>query len=135
MTEDNKRIKIAEHCGIIICAGCLNAIDDQVCCCGDDTSKHNGWEGHSATAQGCTCGYAKQPQHSWAGVPDYFRDLNAMHEVEMSLNDEQRKTMRGQMGEAERATGKEKLTGIVHATAAQRAEAFGLTLKLWNNND
>jgi len=59
-------------------------------------------------------------------LPDYLNDLNAMHEAELTLTDEQ----------WERYW--HELNGIVlgvlylpRATAAQRAEAFLKTLNLW----
>jgi hypothetical protein len=68
-------------------------------------------------------------------IPDYLNDLNAMNEVEQNL---------GGMDKAEfavqlcRVVGKDWPSGIgggsfahVHATAAQRAEAFLRTLNLY----
>lgn len=67
-------------------------------------------------------------------VPDYLNDLNAMHEAEKVLTDEQWPQYRDELRTV-------VLGGIrlisqwckadIHATAAQRAEAFGLTLGLW----
>lgn len=57
-------------------------------------------------------------------LPDYLNDLNAMHEAEKTLSEDNRKSYRGWL--------------VVvccgnhwHATAAQRAEAFLRTLNLW----
>lgn len=71
--------------------------------------------------------------------PKYFTDLNAMHEAEKVL-------ISGQVGDYEAwiidflkvvsvphaslATG--NLYKLIHATAEQRAEAFGKTLNLWD---
>jgi hypothetical protein len=58
------------------------------------------------------------------GIPNYYNDLNAMHEAEKVLTNEQWV-----------AYGKElsrlKVFPMVHATARQRAEAFLRTLWKW----
>jgi hypothetical protein len=60
-------------------------------------------------------------------LPDYFNDLNAVHELEKVLGP------KGQWELYEKEV--VKLTGgwgqAMHATAAQRAEVIGLTLSLW----
>jgi len=77
-------------------------------------------------------------------IPDYFNDLNAVHELEkMLLPDDayysQRNFYSSELG---RMTGNDNSQGwkplsndacfnILHATAAQRAEALGKILKLW----
>jgi hypothetical protein len=61
-------------------------------------------------------------------LPDYLNDLNAMHEAEKKL-----------IGSRQKVTYLDELMKIlgyptfdsVHATAAQRAEAFLKTLNLW----
>jgi hypothetical protein len=63
-------------------------------------------------------------------IPDYFNDLNAMHEAEKVLS-------RGQLHRY--MLNMQKVNGLggnnhwlnFHATAEQRAEAFGKTLNLW----
>ena len=70
--------------------------------------------------------------------PDYFNDLNACHEMEKEMTDNQWEeyTIRltgEEMGE-EWPTCFLNLSAVanaIHATAAQRAEAFGKTLNLW----
>lgn len=60
-------------------------------------------------------------------LPNFFNDLNAVHELEKVLGP------KGQWELYEKEV--VKLTGgwgqAMHATAAQRAEALGLTLSLW----
>ena len=64
-------------------------------------------------------------------IPDYFNDINAMHEAESILDDLQQcqfcdalfRLMNSPDGVSEFMK--------VHATASQRAEAFGITLNLW----
>ena len=63
-------------------------------------------------------------------LPDYLNDLNAMHEAEKNLNLKQQMLYQGMIG---KVTGNKcpALFGQIHATAAQRAEAFLKTLNLW----
>jgi hypothetical protein len=70
-------------------------------------------------------------------VPDYFGDLNAMHEAEKVLNPDQQKQFIEYLIEGE--THHEYCTEMLwdsswlaaHATAAQRAEAFLRTIGKW----
>ncbi len=68
---------------------------------------------------------AKAPDGKWGMTPDYFNDLNAMHDTEniMTPSEEQLyfETLHETAGN----------TMFYRATAAQRAEAFGKTLNLW----
>jgi len=72
-------------------------------------------------------------------APDMFCDLNAIHEAEKLLTETQFQTYLDWLdvscgGELELSAmidGSAFGFGLVHATAAQRAEAFGLTLNLW----
>jgi hypothetical protein len=63
-------------------------------------------------------------------LPDYFACLNAVHELEMKLDNEyplhSREFFRKQLRKICHPHIHE-----VHATAAQRAEALGRTLNLW----
>lgn len=73
------------------------------------------------------CGWAHADVEPFAH-PDYLNDLNAMHEAE-------KVAIRGHRDMEYRETLErvcnEGYAAIVHATAAQRAEAFGRTLNLW----
>ncbi len=104
MNTEEKRIKIAEACG-----WSRSFIGDGI----------DGW---------------RMPDRVTAAfesdLPDYFNDLNAMHEAEKVL----------QVFQRDKYT--DYLCGLTpcdydgwfscaHATAAQRAESFGLTLNLW----
>lgn len=70
-------------------------------------------------------------------LPDYFNDLNAMHDAEMSLNPDQQKRFIEYLieGEAHDEYCTEMLWDsswvAAHATAAQRAEAFLRTIGKW----
>ncbi len=64
-------------------------------------------------------------------LPDYLNDLNAMHEAEKLLTQEQARTYAGYLGETPQ-TGTWEGCSMWHFTAAQRAEAFLRTLNLWS---
>jgi hypothetical protein len=68
-------------------------------------------------------------------LPDYLHDLNAIHEAEKILEDNQRMHFRGELVEMMRPKyGFESACLLaIHATAAQRAEAFLRTLNLWKD--
>lgn len=111
LTQDEKRIKIAESCGTIV------------------------WS------------YALPKKSIGVGVPDYFNDLNAMHEAEkctalqaVGYSFAYVPNLMAVVRRDSAATyahlkvplqPEELLTCCIFATAAQRAEAFGITLNLW----
>ena len=126
MTAEQKRIKIAEACGWT--------------CCG----QVGGCEPHGYPPN------ARKPTtrelidgngpSAW-DIPDYLNDLNAMHEAEKTLTDQQRSDFVDFIcfGRIENVAscdyGTHQAEQCLSATAAQRAEAFGLTLNLWNPGD
>ena len=61
-------------------------------------------------------------------LPDYLNDLNAMHEAEKTLRNEQRFEFYKQLL---KACEDSETVNTIHATAAQRAEAFLKTLGKW----
>lgn len=63
--------------------------------------------------------------------PDYFNDLNAMFEAEKILNYSNVSLYLSLLRTLKHST--EWQGQATHTTAAQRAEAFGLTLGLWTN--
>lgn len=94
------------------------------------------------------CGWRCLAGHDWIAPgepfdarhseepPDYLNDLNAIHEAEEALTAHQRRNYPQELahvcgiGEGEEWTADEDWT-IIHATAAQRAEAFLRTLGKW----
>jgi hypothetical protein len=65
-------------------------------------------------------------------IPDYLNDLNAMAEAEKVLQDDREAAFRGWLWLAH---GQPELRcAIVHATAAQRAEAFLKTIGKWEDD-
>jgi hypothetical protein len=63
-------------------------------------------------------------------IPDYPKDLNAMHEEENMLTHEQRTEYLEWLGMCS-GDDANKVWAYVHATAAQRAEAFLRTIGKW----
>lgn len=63
-------------------------------------------------------------------IPDYLNDLNAMHEAEKMLTPLQWFDYSALLTKIVGPKDQEYYLNL-HATAAQRAETFGLTLKLW----
>lgn len=106
MTPEKQRIAIAEVCGFHFIRGCFYT-DPKV------------------------------PIMA-ANVPDYPNDLNAMHEAEKTLtNDEWDDKFYHWLGFVVSGGQEEQLWQwrkmIVHATAAQRAEAFLRTIGKWED--
>jgi hypothetical protein len=78
-------------------------------------------------------------------IPDYFNDLNAVHDLENVLNDEQARTYAYALYDLANGfkfdgdpwtpdifeASMDGVVDMVRATAAQRAEAIGLALNLW----
>lgn len=63
---------------------------------------------------------------SYENTPNYCEDLNAMHEAEKSLTDDQREVFYPRnLGAWQRPF------NVIYATARQRAEAFLRTLGKW----
>jgi hypothetical protein len=110
MTTEQKRIKIAEACGY-----------------------KKGWNYGT--------GYPSSPSDEWCveSLPDYFHDLNAMHEAEKFIKGSC--SMWSEYGNQITALcaprvcygeyGSSEVADVAHATASQRAEAFGKALNLW----
>lgn len=64
-------------------------------------------------------------------LPNYLSDLNAMHEAEKVLTDEQWSIYLSFLTKKDQKTLTQTWRPAVSATAAQRAEAFLKTLNLW----
>jgi hypothetical protein len=67
-------------------------------------------------------------------IPDYLNDLNAMHEAETVMTDQQRTSYLDKLYEV--CNPHSMLNddwNLTCATAAQRAEAFLKTLNLWKH--
>jgi hypothetical protein len=118
LTEQEKNVKIAEACGMTP----------------PFRTEQEAWSDEGGGGvKDVTRDSRYQP------VPAYLSDLNAMHEAEKGLSDtdsnDQRSTYCVELNKeccCIACGGTNRLcTYTIHATAAQRAEAFGKTLNLW----
>ena len=119
MTPEEQRIAIAESVG-------FKWVENQ-------RVRSNSQNGAWCSTDGWHHPKTKKVSDAIYDLPDYLNDLNAMHEVEKTLNDEQWERYRAELynlmpksfalPDCERSN--------IHATAAQRAEAYLKTLNLW----
>lgn len=110
LTQEQKRIKIAEACGWINC----EIIQ---------------YEGFSMKA----IGYRSKSAIGFESLPDYFNDLNAMHEAIETLDDYQKVDFVEKLKQVTMAYSStyRHVFEMLTSTATQRAESFGKTLGLW----
>jgi hypothetical protein len=119
MNPEAQRIAIAEACGW--------------------TDVKSSWEG-----QQCF-GYENKDHGYVTRVPDYLNDLNAMHEAENTLLNETWESPLAKIRQRRHLWSKYKIelnkvcfktqTPSIHATAAQRAEAFLKAKNLWTTGE
>jgi hypothetical protein len=112
MTQEEKRIKLAESGGLkVIDVPFIPSQTKSAGCVFTDAAR-TAWR----KCYPNSCGVH--------GIPDYFNDLNAVHELEKVLNAVQRLQYMDKLGYPHN-------TSCTFATAAKRCEALGLTLNLW----
>jgi hypothetical protein len=108
MTQEEKRIKLAEVAGftdIMLPMGFHQQMSDEK---------------------------SKQCGGKWRfEIPNYFNDLNAVHELEEKLDDSQKMLYVAKLSQILSPSKFPQSFRILHATAEQRCEALGLTLNLW----
>jgi hypothetical protein len=113
MTNEEKRIKIAETLGWkeIPWQDLTNPREarEQKLFCKNNARHHCGW------------------------MPYYFNDLNACHEMEKFLGPIDGDAFSDYHHILRSMTG--STLGVTHASAAERAEAFGRTLSLWKEGE
>jgi hypothetical protein len=112
MKPEAQRIAIAEACG-------WSAHDVR------NNEKY--WFVHASRPRTCIAKFE---------LPDYLNDLNAMHEAEKALSDEQGSLYRHILSlnsDGPRATYLTVERAMCHATAQERAKAFLRTLNLWKD--
>lgn len=116
LTQEEKRIKIAEACS-----------KEPVCVC----PIHGSISGRATPEKMLVtnCPWCGNDLH-WEDFPDYFGDLNAIHEAENVLNEDQWDVYADHLDDMTMYS-HGHASRMAHATAKQRAEAFGLTLGLW----
>lgn len=68
-------------------------------------------------------------------LPDYLNDLNAMHEAEKTLSQKDKREYAYQLNGGYYTSGLDDTFDIVHATAAQRAEAYLRAIGKWEGED
>lgn len=113
MNPEKQRIKIAEACG---------------------------WTDIKPTGNflQTPCGSDPDPDEGWGSLPDYLNDLNAMHEVEKTLSDEQWREYIVKLARVIAGAKRNEKVSVptsilISAIAAQRSEAFLRTLNLWED--
>ena len=125
-TQDKHRIAIAEAHGMIWCRIGEEDKPYRMLCWWNPAYDR-------ATMAEPICNPAYMWEHG--RVPDYFNDLNAMHEAEKILALQQQSDYHchilALMPESWHDCTESRLWNYVHATAAQRAEAFLRTLGKW----
>lgn len=107
MSDDERRIKIAELCGWTSKGPEYDAV----------FPLHRAQPGHPQDG-----GY-------YAQVPNYLHDLNAMHEAELTLTPQMRGAFRMVLSGTSDPESHGYGERICHANAAQRAEAFACTME------
>jgi hypothetical protein len=119
MTPDEQRVAIAKACGWK---------------CNGDPDQLTATQGWQFAHQCVLSPEGKLVTHN--SIPDYINDLNAMHEAEKVLTQEQMIAYSRHVGKlvtshlpASRAAWMD--FKLINSTAAQRSEAFIRTLNLW----
>jgi hypothetical protein len=121
MNKERQRIAIAEACGWTeILRPCDEAYHDLP----TDTL---------GLVMGRVCGIRPGGIHieNAAPLPEYLKDLNAMHEAEKVLRNDREAAFRGLLWLAHGQP--EMRCAIVHASASQRAEAFLQAIGKWED--
>lgn len=133
-SQEEKRVKIAEVCGWK-----YKITETSVSPITSWSRAEGRCPGEFVISGGCYGKSSKPIEQLLAlcGVPKYLDDLNAMHGAEelrgwhnINLNPEQYKEYNLYITHLHRLRGVDSREHC--ATAAQRAEAFGLTLGLWD---
>ena len=79
-----------------------------------------------AIAEACGWKIGYRDPEAWHPLPDFLHDLNAMHEAEKVLTNEQLEVYCNILHKPNHG-----VYWAIHATAAQRAEAFLRTIGKW----
>jgi hypothetical protein len=133
MTPEAQRIAIAEACGWRK----LPREDiEMLWPCKEYVTKADVDLNAIGVSQGLVMSPPERSRHG-SIPPDYLKDLNAMREAEKKLTEDKWPKYREHLRTA--VLGPVRVVSQwckadIHATAAQRAEAFLRTLNLWNDN-
>jgi hypothetical protein len=136
ITQDEKRAKIAEACGKVWHPEDQHAVESA------KSGQTLGSFSCRYVIEYCKCGAHRMftemggnRKWDWDSdhqeAPDYFNDLNACHEMEKVLVGDPYKLHNDAATYRRWNEYKALLNHNIHATAAQRAEAFGKALNLW----
>jgi hypothetical protein len=130
MTQEEKRIKLAETVGIQV-----KKFQYQIPYHGNTSIWRKGFlsEQDAIISREQDKPWVKsevEPYNDLFACPDYFNDLNAVHELEKVLTSLQWFNYSALLTKIVGPKDQEYYLNL-HATASQRAEALGLTLKLW----
>lgn len=119
MTQEEKRIAIARTCGFLdVFKGSRNG------------KRHE---------NGATLWGSKEPEtanysRTYVVLPDYFNDLNAMYDAEEFIGGPTDYRWCGYMTHLDDVVGR-RTGSRTHASASQRAEAFGRANSLWKEGE
>lgn len=118
MTDEQMRIAIADACGIAVY---------------EEPDGSGLWSCKGSYKTGISKEHAQR-----VSLPDYLNNLNAMHEAEKVLTDDDHRRFRqllftGFYNRGEGQTNDSAERARTSATARQRAEAFLKTLNLWKD--
>lgn len=142
MNLNKQRIAIAEACGWKFETGEKYIGGTSICVTSPTGKSANGYVGKAYRSNDSISGWDsndgvyfgiedifKHPNHVFGPVPDYINDLNAMHEAEKVLTEEQWTDYYDNLLDTTKPSF--VLRDITHATASQRAEAFLRTIGKW----
>lgn len=143
LTQEEKRALIAKACKIDEWVIMKRGLYYRENACGYAGSISEAWRLPKIQAQQYAYPHDEPVTIHAAPLPDYFHDLNAMHEAEKALTDAQRteytETLYRLIPAAECCISAsydgvqdfDGYFGLLHAKSAYRAEAFGKALNLW----
>lgn len=94
-----------------------------------EIAKAHGWWGNMQIIDGVPMGRPPLNNHEFREVPDYFNDLNAMHEAEKVLTPCQAQEYHDLLNCGQWPQPTPISEFVLHATASQRAECFLKVLK------
>jgi hypothetical protein len=107
--------RLASHAERIICPGCKNEIDPDVCGCGDSKENHTGWEGHPFIPMGCDC-YRVSPAGPDALAEEQVREAAKILAISPLIESPKGLTAENWMGLARQ---------VLHAALRSRPEDRG----------
>jgi len=113
MTPEQQRIKIAEACGWEMASGTMRGQPVGI---------------HPDEIDSATC-------FDYRMIPDYLNALNAMHEAEKTLSENDQQKYLDILADAPRNDRYLTWADSVFATAAQRAEAFLRATGMWDYSE